>query len=202
MRKVGVAKRCTLLLLCILVTLSACSPGPDVDKIPKHLAQELEGLTSYQLEFSLKQTDNQILAITQWYKKPASIRTDVSLQGGEVAYQFFFNEDRLLVRHLDLGYQEQLHLSNENALFTSPLLQELLRELQSAQWSFSEESAAYSGEFSWRDGGDLAKRGSVQLNDSFLPETVTFYFGETKVLDLCFENIIINPILADKIFQP
>lgn len=191
------------LLLCTICLLSACHQGNTIASLPERLAKKQVDLTSYQLTLLLEQTDGQQLTISQWYQAPDCLRTDV-LQAGELAYQFFLRGDDLTVRHVPTGQQEQLRLSSENALFTAPLLPELWREAQAASWQQLEERpSSYFGEFSWRDQGGVPKLGTLWLNaQSLLPEEVNLFLGATKVLQLRFESITLNPALGEQVFQP
>lgn len=196
---------CLLVMLCLssIFLASACHQGDTIASLPDRLAKKQANLTSYQLTSQLEQTDGQQLVINQWYLAPDYLRTDV-LQAGVTSYQFFLRGDDLTVRHVQSGQQELLRLSSENALFTAPLLLELWREAQVASWQVSEERpASYFGEFSWRDLGGEPKLGSMWLNaKTLLPEEVSLFFGSTKVLQLRFESITLNPTLEEQIFQP
>lgn len=192
-----------ILLLSSIFLVSSCHKGNTIASLPEQLAQIQANLTSYQLTLQLEQTDGEQLVMNQWYQAPDYLRTDV-LQAGVTSYQFFLRGDDLTVRHVPSGQQEQLRLSRENALFTAPLLLELWREAQVANWQASEERpASYFGEFSWRDLGGEPKLGSMWLNaKTLLPEEVSLFFGSTKVLQLRFESITLNPALEEQIFQP
>lgn len=194
-----------LVILCLssVFLASACQRGNTIASLPERLAKKQANLTSYQLALQLEQTDGQQLVINQWYQAPDYLRTDV-MQAGVINYQFFLRGDELTVRHVPSGQQEQLRLSSENALFTTPLLLELLREAQTASWQASEERpASYFGEFSWRDLGGEPKLGSMWLNaQTLLPEAVSLFFGSTKVLQLRFDSITLNPALEEQMFQP
>lgn len=191
------------LFLFAILLFAACHQGNTIASLPERLAKKQANLTSYQLTLQLEQNDGQQLDIHQWYQAPACLRTDV-LQAGATSYQFFLHGDDLTVRHVPTGQQERLRLSSENALFTAPLLLELWREAQAANWQASDERpTSYFGEFSWRDLGGQPKLGSLWLNaHTLLPEEVTLYFGTTKVLQLRFESITLNPALGEQIFQP
>lgn len=191
------------LFLGFVFLLSACHQGNTIANLPELLAKKQADVTSYQLTVLLEQTDGQQLAISQWYKAPDRLRTDV-LQADELAYQFFLCGDDLLVRHVPTGREEQLRLSSENALFTTALLHELWREAQTASWQKLEERpTSYFGEFSWRDQSGVPKLGALWLNTrTLLPEEVTLFFGATKELHLRFESITLNPALGEPIFQP
>lgn len=196
-------KRWILLLVAVLFLVSACHPGSKIANLPEQLAKKQADLTGYQITLQLEQTDGQQLTIQQWYQAPDRLRTDV-LQEGTVNYQFFLRGDDLTVRHVPSGQQEQLRLSSENALFTAPLLLELWRQGQSANWQVLEERpTCYLGEFAWRDLGGEPKLGSLWLNArTLLPEEVTLFFGSTQVLKLRFEEITLNPTLEEQVFHP
>lgn len=192
-------------LFCVIVALllCACRPGNDINKLPDLLAKKQADLTSYRLSLLLEQTDGQQLTIQQWYQAPDCVRTDIN-QAGAVSYQFFLQSDKLTVRHVDTGKEEQLRLTSDNALFTTPLLHELLYQAKAASWRQSDERPhSYFAEFPWRDRGGEPKLGSMWLNaNSLLPEEVTLFFGAKKVLHLIFTDIALNPKLEEQIFQP
>lgn len=197
------ARRWLPAILAVLLLLSACQSPNTIANLPEQLAKKQADLTSYQLHLLLEQSDGQQLAIYQWYQAPDRLRTDV-LQAGTTTYQFFLRGDDLTVRHVPSGQQEQLRLSSETALFTTPLLLELWREAQGANWQESEERpTCYLGEFSWRDLGGEPKLGALWLNrQTLLPEEVTLFYGSTQVLRLCMEDITLNPVLEEQVFHP
>lgn len=203
MSRRGISFLLAVLLLSVMLFATACQPGNSIANLPERVAKKQAELTSYQITLQLKQADDQQLVINQWYQAPDCLRTDVS-QDEVTNYQFFLRGDELTVRHVPSGQQEQLRLSSENALFTTPLLLELWREAQTANWRESEERpTSYFGEFSWRDLGGGPKLGSLWLSKkTLLPEEVSLFFGTTEVLQLRFESITLNPTLEEQIFQP
>ncbi len=196
------ARRWLFGLIVVLFLVSACQPQP-LASLPEQLAKKQADLTSYQITLQLEQSDGQQLVIQQWYQAPDRLRTDV-LQAGNISYQCFLRGADLTVRHVPSGQEEQLRLSSENALFTAPLLLELWREGQTANWQAAEERpSCYLGEFAWRDLSGEPKIGSLWLDKrTLLPEEVSLFFGSTQVLKLRFENIKLNPVLEEQLFHP
>lgn len=203
MRRLGLSFLLVVTILSATFLAVACQQRNTIANLPERIAEKQAELTSYQITLQLEQVEGQHLEITQWYQAPDYLRTDVA-QEGVVNYQFFLRGNELIVRHLPSGQQEQLRLSSDNALFTSPLLLELWREVQSANWREAEErTTSYFGEFSWRDLGGGPKLGSIWLNrKTLLPEEVSLFFGSTEVLQLRVLSVDLNPTLEEQVFVP
>jgi len=184
--------------------LAACWRQTNLGNLPVHLAKKLEEMTGYQLDMVLTPQNGQELIVTQWYRAPDYLRTDVRAATGELYYQFFLHHNQLTMRHVPTGHVEQLALGSENILFIAPLLRELWQEALAASWrQVAERPHSFLGEFAWRHVNGQPELGTLWLNSrSLLPEELTLFSGDTNAVHLRFSNITLNPVLSEQLFQP
>ena len=188
-----------LLLLVGLIIILYRRPI-NLNELPARLAAERAKLQSYRLTMSLEQTGGGRYLVHQWYLAPAEMRTDV-FSAEALLLQFFLHGQELTVRQA-AEPADKLHLSAQNSFSTVPILAEIWRAGESADW---QKGAAghYLGQFAWRDLRGEPRLGSICLHaKTLLPVNVQFYFDDAKAITIEFAEITLNPALEANLFAP
>ncbi|MGI6345298.1 MAG: hypothetical protein ACOX18_09670 [Bacillota bacterium] len=190
-------RRRALLVALLFLLFAGCGRQHQLSDLPHLMQQSLLDVETYQISFSLQQGGKPLAGVTQWYRAPGLLRTDVSV-ADQLHCRFFQSSGRLQVHNLALDQWGVVTWSPESRLFTQPLLQSFWQTADQATWTVGQNEGCWVGEFEW-DGYPAW----LTLNKSDLhPLQLEIQLPGAQVLLLTFESVVINPPLDDAFFQP
>lgn len=193
-----------LLILALGIHLfGGCQQEIDAARVPALLRDRIAHLESYQLALSVSLANGVTHELRQWYKGPASLRTDVIQMDGQPLYSFLSQGGTLVSRSYVDGLAADLQVVAGNALYLGPLLISLWQAATDESFEKDQQTAAFHTEFHWHGLDGREHAGDLILDArSLYPRTLRLFVGELQFeLSIKFGSITLNPRLDDAVFR-